>query len=70
MRYPVRQRTLPKGLEVWLIIFAFRLHSRARVSNGIAALIALAAVLVAALSVRAPLRRVLETPIKFVWSAP
>ena len=70
IRYPVRQRTLLKGLEVCLIIVAFRLHSRARVSNGIAALIALAAVIVADLSVGAPLRRVLENPIKFVWSAP
>jgi hypothetical protein len=35
----------------------------------IAALIALAAVIAADLSVRAPLRRVLGNPIKFVWSA-
>jgi uncharacterized membrane protein len=61
--------TLLEGLEVWLIVVAFSLHSHAWVSNGIAALIALLVVFVAGLSVRAPLRRVPENAIKFVVGA-
>ena len=61
--------TLLEGLEVWLLVVAFSLHSRAWLSNGLAALIALLAVLVAGLSVRAPLRRVPENAIKFVVGA-
>lgn len=61
--------TLLEGLEVWLVVVAFSLHSRAWLSNGIAALIALLAVSVAGLSVRAPLRRVPENAIKFVVGA-
>jgi uncharacterized membrane protein len=38
--------TLLEGLEVWLVVVAFSLHSRAWLSNGIAALIALLAVFV------------------------
>ena len=61
--------TLLEGLEVWLLVVAFSLHSRAWLSNGLAALVALLAVLVAGLSVRAPLRRVPENAIKFVVGA-
>ena len=61
--------TLLEGLEVWLLVVAFSLHSRAWVSNGLAALIALLAVFVAGLAVRAPLRRVPENAIKFVVGA-
>jgi uncharacterized membrane protein len=61
--------TLLEGLEVWLVVVAFSLHSRAWLSNGIAALIALLAVFVAGLLVRAPLRRVPENAIKFVVGA-
>jgi uncharacterized membrane protein len=60
---------LLEGLEVWLIVVAFSLHSHAWVSNGIAALIALLVVFVAGLSVRAPLRRVPENAIKFIVGA-
>jgi uncharacterized membrane protein len=61
--------TLLEGLEVWLVVVAFSLHSQAWVSNGIAALVALLAVFVAGLAVRAPLRRVPENAIKFVVGA-
>jgi uncharacterized membrane protein len=61
--------TLLEGLEVWLVVVAFSLHSQAWVSNGLAALLALAAVFVAGLAVRAPLRRVPENAIKFVVGA-
>jgi uncharacterized membrane protein len=61
--------TLLEGLEVWLVVVAFSLHSRAWVSNGLAALVALLAVLIAGLAVRAPLRRVPENAIKFVVGA-
>jgi uncharacterized membrane protein len=61
--------TLLEGLEVWLVVVAFSLHSRAWLSNGIAALIALLAVFVGGLLVRAPLRRVPENAIKFVVGA-
>ena len=61
--------TLLEGLEVWLVVVAFSLHSRAWLSNGIAALIALVAVFAAGLSIRAPLRRVPENAIKFVVGA-
>jgi uncharacterized membrane protein len=61
--------TLLEGLEVWLVVVAFSLHSQAWVSNGIAALVALMAVFVAGLAVRAPLRRVPENAIKFVVGA-
>ena len=60
--------TLLEGLEVWLVV-VFSLHSRAWLSNGIAALIALLAVFVGGLLVRAPLRRVPENAIKFVVGA-
>lgn len=58
--------TLMEGLEVWLIVVAFSLHSQAWVSNGIAALAALLVVFAAGLAVRAPLRRVPENAIKFI----
>jgi uncharacterized membrane protein len=61
--------TLLEGLEVWLLVVAFSLHSRAWLSNGLAALIALLAVLLAGFWVRAPLRRVPENAIKFVVGA-
>ncbi len=61
--------TLLEGLEVWLLVVAFSLHSRAWLSNGLAALIALLAVLLAGFSARAPLRRVPENGIKFVVGA-
>jgi uncharacterized membrane protein len=61
--------TLLEGLEVWLVVVAFSLHSHAWVSNGIAALVALLAVFIAGLAVRAPLRRVPENAIKFVVGA-
>ncbi|MDR3531261.1 MAG: hypothetical protein P4L90_12005 [Rhodopila sp.] len=61
--------TLLEGLEVWLVVVAFSLHSQAWVSNGIAALVALLAVFVAGLAVHAPLRRVPENAIKFVVGA-
>ncbi|MEA2790622.1 MAG: hypothetical protein QOG73_3028, partial [Acetobacteraceae bacterium] len=50
-------------------VVAFSLHSHAWVSNGIAALVALLAVFIAGLAVRAPLRRVPENAIKFVVGA-
>jgi uncharacterized membrane protein len=61
--------TLLEGLEVWLIVVAFSLHSQAWVSNTSTAMAALLVVLVAGLSVRAPLRRVPENAIKFVVGA-
>jgi uncharacterized membrane protein len=61
--------TLLEGLEVWLVVVAFSLHSRGWLSNGVAALIALLAVFVGGLLVRAPLRRVPENAIKFVVGA-
>jgi uncharacterized membrane protein len=61
--------TLMEGLEVWLIVVAFSLHSQAWISNGIAAVFALLAVFGAGLSVRAPLRRVPENAIKFIVGA-
>jgi uncharacterized membrane protein len=61
--------TLLEGLEVWLVVVAFSLHSHAWVSNGIAAVAALLVVFVAGLSVRAPLRQVPENAIKFVVGA-
>jgi uncharacterized membrane protein len=61
--------TLLEGLEVWLVVVAFSLHSQAWLSNGMAAIIALLAVFVAGLSVRAPLRRVPENALKFVVGA-
>jgi uncharacterized membrane protein len=61
--------TLLEGLEVWLLVVAFSLHSRAWVSNAAAALAALLVVFVAGLSIRAPLRRVPENAIKFVVGA-
>ena len=59
---------LLEGLEVWLLVVAFSLHSQAWVSNGIAALAAMLAVFGAGLAVRAPLRRVPETPSS-LWLA-
>jgi uncharacterized membrane protein len=61
--------TLLEGLEVWLIVVAFSLHSRAWAFNGATALIALLVVFVAGLAVRTPLRRVPENAIKFVVGA-
>ena len=61
--------TLLEGLEVWLLVVAFSLHSGAWVSNAGAALAALVVVFVAGLSIRAPLRRVPENAIKFVVGA-
>jgi uncharacterized membrane protein len=61
--------TLLEGLEVWLVVVAFSLHSGAWLSNGIAALVALLAVFIAGLAIRAPLRRVPENAIKFVVGA-
>jgi uncharacterized membrane protein len=61
--------TLLEGLEVWLVVVAFSLHSRAWASNGAAAVAALLVVFVAGLLVRAPLRRVPENAIKFVVGA-
>jgi uncharacterized membrane protein len=61
--------TLLEGLEVWLIVVAFSLHSHAWAANGVTALIAMLIVLAAGLSVRAPLRRVPENAIKFVVGA-
>jgi len=61
--------TLLEGLEVWLVVVAFSLHSQAWVSNATAALAALLVVLLAGLAVRAPLRRVPENAIKFVVGA-
>jgi len=61
--------TLLEGLEVWLVVVAFSLHSQAWISNGIAAIAALLAVFTAGLAIRAPLRRVPENAIKFVVGA-
>ena len=61
--------TLLEGLEVWLIVVAFSLHSHAWAFNGFAALVALGVVFAAGLAVRAPLRRVPENAIKFVVGA-
>ena len=61
--------TLLEGLEVWLVVVAFSLHSRAWIANGMVALAALLVVLCAGLAVRAPLRRVPENTIKFVVGA-
>ncbi len=61
--------TLLEGLEVWLIVVAFSLHSQAWLSNGIAALVALLVVFAAGLAVRTPLRRVPENTIKFIVGA-
>lgn len=61
--------TLLEGLEVWLIVVAFSLHSHAWVSNAIAAIVALVVVFLAGLAIRAPLTRVPENTIKFVVGA-
>lgn len=61
--------TLLEGLEVWLLVVAFSLQSRAWMSNAAAALAALLVVSLAGLSIRAPLRRVPENAIKFVVGA-
>jgi Ca2+/H+ antiporter, TMEM165/GDT1 family len=61
--------TLLEGLEVWLVVVAFSLHSQAWISNGIAAITALLAVFIAGLAIRAPLRRVPENAIKFIVGA-
>ena len=60
---------LLEGLEVWLVVVAFSLHSHAWISNGLAAVAALLVVFVAGLAVRAPLRRVPENAIKYVVGA-
>jgi len=57
---------LLEGLEVWLIVVAFSLHSQAWASNVMAALAALAVVCAAGVMIRAPLRRVPENALKFV----
>lgn len=57
---------LLEGLEVWLIVVAFSLHSQAWTSNVLAALAALAVVCIAGMVIRAPLRRVPENALKFV----
>lgn len=61
--------TLLEGLEVWLVVVAFSLRSRAWLANGLTALVALLIVFVVGLAVRAPLRRVPENAIKFVVGA-
>jgi uncharacterized membrane protein len=61
--------TLLEGLEVWLVVVAFSLHSHAWAFNGATALAALLAVFMAGLAVRAPLRLVPENAIKFVVGA-
>ena len=58
--------TLLEGLEVWLIVVAFSLHSHAWISNGLVALASLLIVFAAGLAIRAPLRRVPENAIKFM----
>jgi len=58
--------TLLEGLEVWLVVVAFSLHSHAWAFNGCTALVALLAVFMAGLAVRAPLRRVPENAIKLL----
>jgi uncharacterized membrane protein len=60
---------LMEGLEVWLIVVAFSLHSQAWVFNGATAVVGLLAVFCTGLAVRAPLRRVPENAIKFVVGA-
>jgi Ca2+/H+ antiporter, TMEM165/GDT1 family len=57
---------LMEGLEVWLIVVAFSLHSHTWMTNGLVAVGALAVVFLAGLAVRAPLRHVPENTIKFV----
>ncbi|WP_428492100.1 hypothetical protein [Rhodopila sp.] len=61
--------TLLEGLEVWLLVVAFSLHSRAWMANAGAALAALVVVFLAGMSIRAPLQRVPENAIKFVVGA-
>jgi uncharacterized membrane protein len=61
--------TLLEGLEVWLIVVAFSLHSQAWVSNGLVALLALVVVCIIGAALHAPLRRVPENAIKFVVGA-
>lgn len=61
--------TLLEGLEVWLVVVAFSLHSQAWLSNTIVALAALAVVFLAGLAVRAPLRNVPENAVKYVVGA-
>ncbi len=60
---------LLEGLEVWLVVVAFSLHSHAWLSNGSAALAAMLVVFAAGLAMHAPLRQVPENAIKFVVGA-
>jgi uncharacterized membrane protein len=60
---------LLEGLEVWLLVVAFSLHSQAWVSNGLTAIAALLLVCVAGAAARAPIRKVPENTIKFVVGA-
>ncbi len=60
---------LLEGLEVWLVVAAFGLHSGAWTSASAAALAALLVVMATGLVVRAPLQRVPENAIKFTVGA-
>lgn len=60
---------LLEGLEVWLLVVAFSLQSRAWGLNAGVAVAALALVCAAGAAVRAPLRRVPENAIKFLVGA-
>jgi uncharacterized membrane protein len=57
---------LLEGLEVWLIVVSFSLHSGSWAGNGAAALISLLLVCAAGMAIRAPLQRVPENAIKFL----
>jgi uncharacterized membrane protein len=60
---------LLEGLEVWLVVAAFGLHSGAWTSASAAALAALLVVIATGLVVRTPLQRVPENAIKFTVGA-
>jgi Ca2+/H+ antiporter, TMEM165/GDT1 family len=60
---------LLEGLEVWLLVVAFSLQSRAWGVNAGVAVAALALVCLIGLAVRGPLRRVPENAIKFLVGA-
>jgi uncharacterized membrane protein len=60
---------LLEGLEVWLLVVAFSLQSRAWGLNTAVAAAALAVVCLAGAAVQAPLRRVPENAIKFLVGA-
>lgn len=63
------KRMLLEGPEVWLVVVSSSLHSQAWTRNGIAAVVALLAVFVAGLAVRATVRLVPESTIKLVVGA-